>query len=260
MSKQSKERLDKRLVALGLVETRQKAQALILAGQVLVNNQRVDKPGTAVALDAEIRIKQALPYVSRGGVKLAKALDDFGIAVTGKVAMDLGASTGGFTDCLLQRGARKIYAIDVGAGQLDWKLRTDVRVVSMEGVNARYLSPDLISDAVDMVTIDVSFISLALVLPAVAEFLRVRGAALSDVVALVKPQFEVGKGEVGKGGIVRDPAKHLKVIEHVTSAAADLGFEVMRIIESPILGAEGNKEFLAHLRWTKNEEQKRIGL
>lgn len=227
----------------GLVETRAKAQALILAGEVTVNGQRADKPGHSVPADSRIEVAQRLRYVSRGGLKLEAALDHWNIDVSGFTCADIGASTGGFTDCLLQRGAAKVYSVDVGAGQIDWKLRSDPRVVLREGVNARYLSTEHVPESVDFACADVSFISVTLILPAIAPLLN----ATASMVILVKPQFEVGKGQVGKGGIVRDPALHAAACERVERSARELGFETA-IIESPVLGAEGNKEFLLHAR------------
>lgn len=243
-------RLDALLVARGLAASRERARALILAGQVRVAGQVAPKAGTSVAEDADVHVMTAdHPYVSRGGLKLAHALDVFGIDCRDVVALDVGASTGGFTDVLLQRGARRVVALDVGHNQLDWRLRSDPRVTVREGVNARSLSPgDLPPDArvFDVATIDVSFISLRLVLPALKAVLR-SGA---DLVALVKPQFEAGRGEVGKGGIVRDPAVHLRVVDEIAGAAAALGLEPLDRCESPITGTEGNREFLLHLRRT----------
>ncbi|RMF88618.1 MAG: TlyA family RNA methyltransferase [Nitrospinota bacterium] len=240
-----KKRLDVLLLEKGLSRSREEARRLILAGRVLVNGHRVDKAGQQVPVEATIVVHgPPSPYVSRGGLKLEAALQAFAIQVTGKVALDVGASTGGFTDCLLQHGARKVYALDVGYGQLDWKLRTDPRVVVMEKVNVRTLSPDTFPEKVDLVTIDVSFISLTLVLPVIRPLLRVPG----EVLALVKPQFEVGKGEVGKGGVVRDPAKHQAVIQKLVRFARDQGFSVEGVLPSPLLGPKGNREFFLWLR------------
>jgi len=240
-------RLDVLLVDRGLVPSRERARALILAGSVHVNGQPVSKAGTAVAIDADVTITAPdHPYVGRGGLKLAHALDTFGIAVAGRTALDIGASTGGFTDALLQRGAARVVALDVGHGQLDWKIRNDPRVDVIERMNARTLtSTDLPPGRVpfDIVTIDVSFISLRLILPVVPPLLRDDG----DVVALVKPQFEAGRGEVGKGGIVRDAAVHARVLQEVTDAADALGLGRVSTTESPIAGMEGNREFLLHL-------------
>lgn len=236
-----KQRLDKLMVERGLTPSREKAQALIMAGQVVVGDHTIDKSGQQVAVDAEIRIKGAvMPYVSRGGLKLRKALDEFRIDVTGLVAIDVGASTGGFSDCLLQAGAQKIFAVDVGYGQLAWKLQQDPRVVSMEKTNIRNLLPEQLDAVPDLAVIDASFISLAKVLPATVAIVKPGGC----VIALIKPQFEVGKGEVGKGGIVRDPAAHEKVIEAVRQTAQEMGLAVGGLCESPITGADGNREFL----------------
>jgi len=243
MKPPSRRRLDQLLVERRLAESRAKAQALILAGEVFVEGQKAAKPGHAVAAESRIEIAGRLPYVSRGGLKLAAALDGFAIQVEGRVCLDVGASTGGFTDCLLQRGALRVYAIDVGAGQLDWKLRTDPRVVLREGLNARYLRFEDVGERVDLAVCDVSFISATLILPALAPLLKERG----EMVILVKPQFEVGRGQVGKGGIVRDPQLHAEACARVEQAARQLGLET-RLMESPILGAEGNREFLLHAR------------
>jgi len=238
-------RLDALMVERGLVPSLEKARALIMAGQVVVGDHAVDKSGQQVARDADIRIKgDPLPYVSRGGLKLRKALDEFNIDVAGVVAVDVGSSTGGFTDCLLQAGAVKVFAVDVGYGQLAWKLQQDSRVVSMERTNIRSLTPDQLDDAPALAVIDASFIPLAKVLPATAALLMPGGR----IIALIKPQFEVGKGEVGRGGIVRDPAAHERVIEDVRSTALDLGLTVSGVCESPITGADGNREFLILLQ------------
>jgi 23S rRNA (cytidine1920-2'-O)/16S rRNA (cytidine1409-2'-O)-methyltransferase len=240
-----KERIDKLLVERGLAESREKARALVLAGQVLVDEQRVDKAGQTVDTAAEIRIKgSVLRYVGRGGLKLEAALDAFGVDPAGQWWIDVGASTGGFTDCLLQRGARRVTAVDVGHNQLDYRLRTDPRVEVREGVNARHLAPADFATAFDGAVVDVSFISLRIVLPAIAPLVAPGGW----IVALVKPQFEVGKGEVGKGGIVRDEAQRQRALDEVTAAALALGLERVGAIESPIAGAEGNREFLLGLR------------
>ena len=246
--KKKASRLDSEVLARGLAASRERARALILAGQVRVNGQQVTKAGAAVAEgDAITLVEPDHPYVSRGGVKLAHALDTFGIDVTGRLALDVGASTGGFTDVLLRRGARRVIALDVGHGQLDWRLRNDSRVVVIERVNARTLSPEqLPSDAraFDIATMDVSFISARQVLPAIAPLLR----AGADMVILVKPQFEAGRAEVGKGGLVRDPDVHARVVDEVTAAASALGLTRIQVTESPITGTEGNREFLLHLR------------
>jgi 23S rRNA (cytidine1920-2'-O)/16S rRNA (cytidine1409-2'-O)-methyltransferase len=241
----SKIRLDVLLVERGLVPSRERARALVLAGQVTVDGRVVSKAGTAVPERASLVLATPdHPYVGRGGLKLAHALDAFGILVAGREGLDIGASTGGFTDVLLQRGAMRVIALDVGHGQLDWRLRNDPRVVVLEGVNARYLTPAQLPGPVDVVTIDVSFISLALVLPQVPALLR-PGA---DIVALVKPQFEAGREEVGKKGVVRDPAVHERVIERVTQALAAAGLFRAGLTPSPVTGAEGNVEFLMYLK------------
>ncbi len=241
-------RIDVLLVERGLAPTRERARALILAGLVTVDGKPAGKPGTSVPADAAIALSGPdHPYVSRGGVKLAHALDVFGLDVTGRLALDIGASTGGFTDVLLQRGARRVVALDVGHGQLDWKLRTDPRVVVIEHVNARALSAEQLpagERSFGIVTIDVSFISLRLVLPVVPPLLDPGG----DVVVLVKPQFEAGRGEVGKGGIVREDDVRRRVVEEVAAAAVALGLERAGTADSPITGMEGNREILLHLR------------
>ena len=238
-----KQRLDVALVERGLVDTRSKAQSLIMARRVLVNGQFVDKAGATIAEDDEVRVAELEhPWVGRGGMKLAHALQVFGIDVRGKICADIGASTGGFTDVMLKHGAAKVYAIDVGYGQLDVSLRNDPRVINREKVNARYLQAESFEEAIDFVSVDVSFISLKLILPAVKQFLR------GELVALIKPQFEVGKHEVGKGGIVRDEAKRQEAVDGVVACARELGFNVKGMIESPVKGAEGNVEFLMHAR------------
>lgn len=239
-----KERLDVLLVNRGMFESRAKAQAAVMAGQVLVNEQKIDKPGTPVAPEVTIRLLgNKLPYVSRGGLKLEKALQIFPISVEGKVVADIGASTGGFTDCALLNGAAKVYAIDVGYGQLAWKLRNDERVVNMERTNVRYLEADSLPEQVDAATIDVAFISLDKILPAVHKILKPEGF----VVALIKPQFEAGKENVGKKGVVRDAAVHEQVINNVISFAKGEGFGIAGLDFSPIKGPEGNIEYLLHL-------------
>jgi 23S rRNA (cytidine1920-2'-O)/16S rRNA (cytidine1409-2'-O)-methyltransferase len=241
----AKTRLDTLLSERGLATTRERARALILAGQVKVNGTVVSKAGTAVADDASIElITPDHPYVGRGGIKLAHALDVFGIEAIGRNALDVGASTGGFTDVLLQRGAASVVALDVGRGQLDWRLRNDSRVIVREGVNARALSRTDLPHAVDLVTVDVAFISLRHIFPALPPVL----ASAADVVALVKPQFEAGRDQVGKGGIVTDPAVHEAVVAQVTNAAIESGFSRLAMTPSPITGAEGNREFFLHLR------------
>jgi len=238
-------RLDKLLVERGLAESRTKAQALVMAGVVLVDDQRAKKPSDTVAADAQIRIKggddPTSRYVGRGGLKLEKALRDFEIDVNGLDCLDVGASTGGFTDCLLQHGARHVIAVDVGHNQIDWRLRTDSRVEVRERVNARYLQPDDFPTKFDLAVMDVSFISATKIMPAIVPLLKPAGR----LIVLIKPQFEVGRGEVGKGGIVREVEKHARVIEEVNIAAKGLGFEICKVIESPIHGADGNVEFLA---------------
>jgi 23S rRNA (cytidine1920-2'-O)/16S rRNA (cytidine1409-2'-O)-methyltransferase len=234
-----KQRLDVALVERGLVDTRSKAQSLIMARRVLVNGQFVDKAGASVASDDEVSIAELEhPWVGRGGMKLAHALKEFSISVEGKVCADIGASTGGFTDVMLKSGARKVYAIDVGYGQLDVSLRNDPRVINREKVNARYLQAENFDETIEFVSIDVSFISLTLILPAITRFLK------GELVALIKPQFEVGKHEVGKGGIVREEAKRQSAVDNVVAFAKENRFEVKRVIESPVKGAEGNVEFL----------------
>lgn len=237
-----KERLDILLVERGLVATRSRAKAIVMAGEVLVDDQRVDKPGTKVAREANIQLIAPMPYVSRGGYKLAGALDRFQIDVSGRVCADVGACTGGFTDVLLQRGAGRVYAIDVGYGQLDWKLRQDHRVEVMERTNVRYLEE--LPEPASFVSIDVSFISLKLVLPAVKKWLAPEG----DIVALIKPQFEAGPKQVGKGGIVKDTAVHREVLEEILNWALENHLAPQALIASPIKGSDGNREFLVHLR------------
>jgi 23S rRNA (cytidine1920-2'-O)/16S rRNA (cytidine1409-2'-O)-methyltransferase len=241
-----KARIDQLLVERGLVDSRQKAQALILAGQVLAAGQKVEKCGHLVAADVPLRILgETSRYVSRGGIKLEGALDHFGVDAGGKAGADIGASTGGFTDCLLQHGARRVYAVDVGTNQLDWKLRQDPRVVSMERTNARYLEPKAIGESVDLVTVDVSFISATLILPAIPALLCPR----ADVLVLAKPQFEVGRGQVGKGGIVRDPRLRQEAVERVAGKLRELGFMGIDADESVLPGANGNREFFLHGIW-----------
>jgi len=236
-----KQRVDRVLVERGLAESREKAQALIMAGHVMIDGQKARKPGHTVDASSDIQIAERPAYVSRGGVKLAHALDHFAIAVEGLICLDVGASTGGFTDCLLARGALRVHAVDVGKGQLDWKLRNDPRVVLHEGLNARYLRFEDIGEPVDLIVGDVSFISMTLILPAIAPLLRPGGR----MVILIKPQFEVGKGQVGKGGIVRRPELHAQACQRVDECVKQMGFET-GVIESPILGAEGNREFLLY--------------
>lgn len=240
-----RERIDKLLVDHGLAESRTKAQAMIMSGVVLVNEQRVEKPSQEFDPQVSIRIKGGddpiSRYVGRGGLKLEAALREFQIDVRGFTCLDVGASTGGFTDCLLQHGAKKVVAVDVGHNQIDWRLRNDPRVEVREGVNARYLQPEDFAGKFDLAVIDVSFISATKVLPAIVSLLLEGGS----IITLIKPQFEVGRGEVGSGGIVRDAAKRTRVVEQVNEAAKALGLEVVNVIESPLPGAEGNVEFLA---------------
>jgi 23S rRNA (cytidine1920-2'-O)/16S rRNA (cytidine1409-2'-O)-methyltransferase len=256
-----KKRIDLLLVERGVAESRHKAQALLLAGQILVGEQKVEKPGQLVDPNAEIRVLRQLPFVSRAGAKLQAALDHFQISVAGRVCADLGASTGGFTDCLIQNGASRVYAFDVGKGQLAWKLRSDHRVFVRDEFNVRNLGPKDLSE-VSFVSIDLSFISVSKILPALRESLLAgrissdpgfpeegeRHELPVDVIVLVKPQFEVGKGEVGKGGIVRDQAKRIRALEVVEESARDAGFRDLGSIVSPVPGAEGNREFLLHLK------------
>lgn len=244
-----KSRLDKFLVEQGLVSSRERAQSLILAGKVLVNEQRIDKAGAQVEPGAAIRLlDEDLKYVSRGGLKLERALDHWRIDVRDKVCLDVGASTGGFTDCLLQHGAARVIAIDTGYGQIHFKLRQDPRVRLLEKTNARYLTRETLAESVDFIAMDVSFISATLVLPAVVHsgFPDRPEAGARQIVVLVKPQFEAGREHVGKGGIVRDPAAHSAAVEKVRQSVLNLGFENIEVIESPILGAEGNREFLLY--------------
>ena len=239
-----KKRLDVLLTERGLQESRQRAQAVIMSGEVFVNGQRVDKPGTAVAEDARIEIRGGtLAYVSRGGLKLEKAMATFPIDLHGAVCADIGASTGGFTDCMLQNGAEKVYAVDVGYGQLAWKLRSDPRVVCLERTNARYLTHEQVPDELDFASVDVSFISLKLILPPLNGLLKDGGHAA----CLVKPQFEAGREKVGKKGVVRDPDVHLEVLEHFLGHAKESSFTVLGLTYSPIRGPEGNIEYLGYL-------------
>ena len=238
-------RIDKLLVDRGLVPSRERAQALILAGKVLANEQKIQKPGTPVEPDVVVRLLgEDLRYVSRGGLKLEAALNHFHVEVAGRVCMDVGASTGGFTDCLLQRGAARVVAVDTGYGQIDLRLRNDPRVCLLEKTNARYLKRDDIAEAIEFLAMDVSFISATLVLPAV---IAAAGETLAEIVILVKPQFEVGKELVGKGGIVRDPTAQQGAVDAVSKFLISLDWRVSGVIDSPILGAEGNREFLLHV-------------
>ncbi|MGI6066697.1 MAG: TlyA family RNA methyltransferase [Bacillota bacterium] len=237
-----KDRLDLLLVEKGFFPSREKAKAAIMAGQVIVNGLKVDKAGTGIDGSAEIKIiGETLKYVSRGGLKLEKAVKHFHLDLTGKVLLDIGASTGGFTDCALQNGAQKVFAVDVGYGQLDWKLRQDKRVVVLERVNARYLTTSQIPEQVDIITIDVSFISLTKILVVLRQFLKDSGM----IISLIKPQFEAGRDKVGKKGVVRDPATHREVIAWIISTANELGFYCHGLTFSPITGPEGNIEYLA---------------
>ena len=237
-------RLDKLLLLRNLVDSRQKAQGLIVAGKVWVNGQRCDKAGSQVKEDCEIEVKgNECPFVSRGGKKLAKGLPFFNIDPTGFVCADIGASTGGFTDCLLQNGAAKVFAIDVGYGQLDWGLRQDPRVVVMERTNARYLTPEDIGEPIDLAVIDAAFISLKILLPPLLPLFRDK----VSIIALIKPQFEVGRDKIGKGGVVRDPALHEEVIADIVAFTKSIGLGNNGVTDSPILGPKGNKEFLIHL-------------
>ena len=249
-----KERLDVLLVKRGLAPSREKAKAIIMSGNVMVNGEIEDKAGSLFKEDSLIEVKgKTNPYVSRGGLKLAKALDIFTISVEDKVCADVGSSTGGFTDCMLQRGAKKVYAIDVGRGQLDWKLRSDPRVVTMEKTNIRYITPEDLADPIEFSTIDVSFISLTKVLSPIYDYLIAEG----EVIALIKPQFEAGREKVGKKGVVKDPVVHQEVIWKVANYARGIGFEVKGIDFSPIKGPEGNIEYLMFLKkGTKGKEPK----
>ena len=248
----AKKRLDVLMVEKGLVESRQKAQAIIMAGQVYSGEKRLDKAGMTLDEDTALEVRgQTLRYVSRGGLKLEKAMKHFPIDLLGKTAADIGASTGGFTDCMLQNGAAKVYAVDVGYGQLAWSLRSDERVVVLERTNARYLSHNEIPDVLDFASIDVSFISLKLILPALRQLMSEDG----EVVALIKPQFEAGREKVGKKGVVRDPAVHREVLEHFTQHAAEAGFTVKGIDFSPIRGPEGNIEYLGYMQAKPGEPE-----
>ncbi len=238
-----RQRLDLLLVDRGLVDSREVGRRKILAGEVLVDDQPVTKAGSLIDIGARVTLKSAPRYVSRGGLKLEKALQEFSIKLRGKTVLDVGASTGGFTDCLLTHGAAKVFAIDVGYGQFDWKLRNDSRVLLLEKTNIRYLDIGRLPYAAELATIDVSFISLTLVLPRVKALL----APVHEIIALIKPQFEVGKGKVGKGGVVRLPEERTRVIGQIQDAAIGLGYQVHGLIESPLLGPKGNKEFLVYL-------------
>jgi 23S rRNA (cytidine1920-2'-O)/16S rRNA (cytidine1409-2'-O)-methyltransferase len=243
-----KTRLDCLLVDRGLVDSREKAQAMILAGHVMVDERKMEKCGTTVADSVTVRLlAQPAKYVSRGGTKLEGALEHFRVNPDGKICLDVGASTGGFTDCLLQKGAAKVFAVDVGTNQLDWRLRSDPRVISLEKVNARHLSLKTIGERVELATMDVSFISAALILPALPGVLESR----AEVLVLVKPQFEVGREQVGKGGIVRDPKLHQEAIAQVSRKLLELGFGGLASVESSLQGASGNREYFLHAIWEK---------
>lgn len=247
----NKQRLDALLTEKGLAETRSKAQAIIMSGEVYVNGQKADKPGAMFEDAAEIEVRGSVcPYVSRGGLKLEKALRDFGVRPEGYVCSDSGASTGGFTDCLLQHGASKVFAIDVGYGQLAWKVRNDPRVVCMERTNIRNVTPKDLGEPLDLSVVDVSFISLKIVLPAIRQLLKPTG----QVLCLIKPQFEAGKDKVGKKGVVRDPAVHREVLENFVALAGSLGMTIRGLTFSPVKGPEGNIEFLGHLSMEPGNE------
>ena len=249
-----KERLDVLLVKRNLASSREKAKAIIMSGNVFVDGQREDKAGTSFSEEVQIEVRgHALPYVSRGGLKLEKAMKNFDVSMEGKVCTDVGSSTGGFTDCMLQNGAVKVFAIDVGHGQLDWKLRQDERVVCMEKTNIRYVQPEDLGEPIDFSSIDVSFISLTKVLLPIRNYLKENG----EIVALIKPQFEAGREKVGKKGVVREKSTHIEVIEKVTDYAVSIGFEVAALEFSPIKGPEGNIEYLVHLK-KRPEEEARI--
>lgn len=251
-----KNRIDVILVEKGFFDSRERARKTIMAGIVFVDNQRVDKPGTKVPVDAKIEIKgKVLPYVSRGGLKLEKAMKEFGVELTNKTALDIGASTGGFTDCMLMNGAKKVFAIDVGYGQLAWKLRQDERVVTMERTNIRYVKKEDLNEEIDFASIDVSFISLKLVLPVAKELIKEHG----EIVCLIKPQFEAGREKVGKKGVVRDENVHKEVINKIVSFAIEIGFSVKGLSFSPIKGPEGNIEYLAYLVNKEMSEEIDVG-
>jgi 23S rRNA (cytidine1920-2'-O)/16S rRNA (cytidine1409-2'-O)-methyltransferase len=251
-----KERLDKLLVKKGVVQSREKARALIMVGKVAAEKNRIDKPGTQINVDAQLQIQEGDSfYVSRGGEKMEGALKVFGVDPAQMVVMDVGASTGGFTDCILQKGAKKVYAVDVGYGQLAWKLQKDPRVVNLERRNIRYLQREEVQEEIDLILIDTSFISIEKFLPHLFGFLKRGGAIL----CLIKPQFEVGKGEVGKGGVVRDKALHEKVIGRISNFSRGLGLKVLGVTESPLLGPKGNKEFFIYLKKENGEDGQNQG-
>jgi 23S rRNA (cytidine1920-2'-O)/16S rRNA (cytidine1409-2'-O)-methyltransferase len=246
----NKERIDRLLTEKGIVQSRERAKALIMEGRVIVKGRNIDKPGIAVDVDSQIQLRgEETSYVSRGGKKLEGALKAFEIDPKGMVVMDVGASTGGFTDCVLQKGARKVYAVDVGYGQLAWKLQKDSRVINLERRNIRYFKREEVDEELDLILVDTSFISIEKFLPHILGFLK-RGGHL---IILIKPQFEVGKGEVGKGGVVRDAALHRKVIDRISQFCRGLGLSVLQVIESSLLGPKGNKEFFIHLK--KSDEK-----
>lgn len=251
--KEKKKRLDVLLTERGFMDSRTKAQAIIMSGLVYVNGQKADKPGVSYEETAEIEVRgeHVCPYVSRGGLKLEKALRDFGVKPVDYVCSDSGASTGGFTDCLLQQGAKKVFAIDVGYGQLDWKIRSDPRVVVMERTNVRYLTPEDLGEPLDLSVVDVSFISLKIVLPAIQRLLK---PEVGQVLCLIKPQFEAGKEKVGKKGVVREKSTHKEVLDDFVALADQLGFTILGLTFSPVKGPEGNIEFLGHLTLRKDVE------
>ena len=241
----AKKRLDMLVYEAGFAESREKAKALIMSGIIYADNQKADKPGNTYPEDVRLEMRGAkLKYVSRGGLKLEKAMNSFSLDLTGKITMDIGASTGGFTDCMLQNGAKKVYAVDVGYGQLDWKLRNDERVVNLERTNVRYITKDQVSDQIEFFSVDVCFISLTLVLPAVRPLL----VEHAEAVCLIKPQFEAGRGKVGKNGVVRDKQVHADVIKKIYNFCLENGFDVLGLDYSPIKGPEGNIEYLIHIR------------
>lgn len=252
-----KKRLDNLIVELGYAQSRERAKALIMSGIVFVDGQKVDKAGFEVKDEAKIEVHGSdLKYVSRGGLKLEKAVDKFGVKLAGLTCMDIGASTGGFTDCMLQNGAVKVFSVDVGYGQLAWKLRSDERVVNMERTNIRYVTKQAINDELDFASIDVSFISLTLVLPVARELLKADG----EIVCLVKPQFEAGKGKVGKKGVVREPEIHVEVIKKIFDFATENGFNVLNIDFSPVKGPEGNIEYLMHLKKSQKPQEEQFDI
>jgi 23S rRNA (cytidine1920-2'-O)/16S rRNA (cytidine1409-2'-O)-methyltransferase len=243
---EKKKRLDIKLVECGLVQSRERAKSLIMAGKVTVNDRIQDKPGVPVSEDDAIALKgKDIPFVSRGGIKLESALTLFNIDINGSVCLDVGASTGGFTDCLLKHGAKQVIAVDVGYGQMAWNLRKDPRVVTIERTNIRYLPYEAVSRPIDIVTIDVSFISLKIVVPAVLKFMKANGS----IIALIKPQFEVGKGKVGKGGVVRESPMHDEVIKNLSAFFIETGLKIEGVISSPVTGPKGNKEFLIYMKF-----------